>query len=136
MHKCASINRHFFIVMVYWHTLKVRAPNKSFIKCLLQSQINACYNKSQGTYTSFPILNVNHNFWVKENLFSSFCNLVVILAPLVSITSNNTMVTWFSSQSLEIKLTTTTNTSCAPFDIHKSKCRWLINNQPRQLTHM
>ncbi len=121
MHKCASTNRHFLIVMVYRHTFESACLKQKFHQCLQQSQINAWYNRSQCTYTSLPIFNVSHNFWVKENLFSSFC-LGAILAPLLSITSNNPMVTWFSSQSLEIKLTTT-NTSCAPFDIHKSKVR-------------
>jgi len=60
-------------------------------------------------------------FWVKENLCNTSYNLRVIATLDVFVTSNNLMVTCYVSQSLEIKLTTTTKTSCAPFDIHKSK---------------
>lgn len=59
-------------------------------------------------------------FWVKKNLCSTSYNLRVIAAPDVFATSNNSMVTCYISQSLEIKLTTTIKTSCTPFDINKS----------------
>ncbi len=58
---------------------------------------------------------------VKKNLSNSSYNLKAIAIVLMSETSNNPMVTCLASQSLEIKFTTTTKTSLAPFDIHKSK---------------
>jgi hypothetical protein len=75
------------------------------------------------------------NFKVKENLFGSLCSLGTIGTSLLSSTSNNLMVTCFTSQSFEIKFTTTTNTSHAPFDINESKVQ-VVNKQSTNVNYM
>jgi hypothetical protein len=52
--------------------------------------------------------------WIKENLWRS-CSFGTIVAPLVSLTSNNPRVTRLASHLLDKKLVTTTKMSCAPF---------------------
>ncbi len=55
---------------------------------------------------------------------------VIVTTPLV--TSNNPIVTCFTTQSLEIKLTITTKMSCTPFNIHKSN----VQGANKQLTNV
>lgn len=52
--------------------------------------------------------------WIKENLSRS-CSFGTIVAPLVSLTLNNPIVTHLASHLLNKKLVITTKMSCVPF---------------------
>ncbi len=52
--------------------------------------------------------------WIKDNLSRS-CSFGTIVAPLVSLTLNNPIVTHLASHLLNKKLVTTTKMSCVPF---------------------
>jgi hypothetical protein len=57
--------------------------------------------------------------------------------PLVSLTSNNPMVTCLTSKLLNMKLVTTMNMSCIdPFNIHKSKVQVIDKHKSNPQLHI
>jgi hypothetical protein len=58
---------------------------------------------------------------VRKNLSRSACSLIAMVAPFVSVALNKSIVTCLGSQLLDRKLTTTSNMSCTPTNIHRSK---------------
>jgi hypothetical protein len=64
---------------------------------------------------------------MNKGQMSKCCNLGTIASPLMSLTSNNLIITCLASHLLNKKLTTTTNMSSAPFDIDKSNVQVVMH---------